>query len=336
MAHISFGLASSHGPLLSTPPEQWELRVQADRNNPAHPFRGGTYTFDELAELRKNENLQQQSRLEERQKRHAACQKAIETLARELKEAAPDILVLIGNDQREIFKESLTPAFSILHGESIDNVPLSEDELARLKPGLAIAHWANVPEEAVTYPCVPELGEHLVESLVENGFDIATMKTLPEGPKGRASLPHAYGYLYRRIMNDVPIPAVPIVLNTFFPPNQPKAARCIALGKAMARAIESWDKDVRVGILMSGGLSHFVIDEDFDGDVLSAMKSNNEARLASIPSHFFRSGTSETKNWITGIGALAGTDLKMKLIDYVPCYRSEAGTGNAMAFATWQ
>ena len=34
-------------------------------------------------------------------------------------------------------------------------------------------------------------------------------------------------------------------------------------------------------------------------------------------------------------GALAATGFKMKLLDYVPCYRSEAGTGNAMAFATW-
>ena len=336
MARISFGLATSHGPLLSTPADQWDLRVEADRNNPAHPFRGGTYTFDELVELRKPENLQQQSSLEERKKRHAACQKAIATLADELKTAAPDVLVLIGNDQREIFKESLTPAFSILHGESVDNVPISKERLDAMKPGLAIAHWANVPEQRVTYPCVPELGEHLVASLVDEGFDIAAMKTLPEGPNGREGLPHAYGFLYRRIMNDVPIPAVPIVLNTFFPPNQPKTARCIALGKAMARAIESWDEDASVGVVMSGGLSHFVIDEEFDADVIAAMNNHNETHLASIPGHFFRSGTSETKNWITGIGALMSTDLKMNLIDYVPCYRSEAGTGNAMAFAVWQ
>ena len=87
---------------------------------------------------------------------------------------------------------------------------------------------------------------------------------------------------------------------------------------------------------MSGGLSHFVIDEAFDKDVLSAMQSNDEDHLSAIPNHFFRSGTSETKNWITGVGALATTDLKMNLIDYVPCYRSEAGTGNSMAFAVWQ
>ena len=336
MARISFGLATSHGPLLSTPPDQWTLRVEADRKNPAHAFRGGTYTFDELVELRRGESLTEQSSLAERQTRHAACQRAIEVLAAELAKAAPDVLLLVGNDQREIFTEALTPAFSILYGDRVQNVAPSPEQLARLKPGLAIAHWANVPDETVTYPCVPELGEHIVESLVEEGFDIAAMKTLPEGPNGRRGLPHAYGFLYRRIMNDVAIPAVPIVLNTFFPPNQPRTARCLALGRAISRAVDAWDEELRVGIVMSGGLSHFVIDEDFDQDVLSAMKSSDEARLASIPGHFFRSGTSETKNWITGIGALAGAGLAMTLVDYVPCYRSEAGTGNAMAFAIWQ
>ena len=335
MAQLSFGLATSHGPLLSTPPDKWDLRVEADRANPTHFFRGGTYTFDELVELRREENLEQQSSLEERHKRHRACQQAIRTLATELKQAAPDVVVLIGNDQREIFTEALTPAFSILYGDSVDNVAPCKEELARLKPGLSIAHWANVPEETATYPCVPELGEHLVSSLVDDGFDIAAMKTLPEGPNGQRGLPHAYGFLYRRIMDDEPIPAVPIVQNTFFPPNQPKPARCLALGAAVGRAIQSWDNDARVAIIMSGGLSHFVIDENFDDDVLDAMKSNDRARLADIPGHFFRSGTSETKNWITGIGALAGTNLEMKLIGYVPCYRSAAGTGNAMAFATW-
>ena len=33
---------------------------------------------------------------------------------------------------------------------------------------------------------------------------------------------------------------------------------------------------------------------------------------------------------------LSETDLHMKLIDYVPSCRSEAGTGCGMAFATWE
>ena len=34
-------------------------------------------------------------------------------------------------------------------------------------------------------------------------------------------------------------------------------------------------------------------------------------------------------------GAMDHVGFEMTLLDYVPCYRTEAGTGNAMAFATW-
>ncbi len=50
----------------------------------------------------------------------------------------------------------------------------------------------------------------------------------------------------------------------------------------------------------------------------------------------FLSVTSETKNWITVAGILAETGLEMNLIDYVPAYRSEGGTGCGMAFASWE
>jgi 3-O-methylgallate 3,4-dioxygenase len=49
----------------------------------------------------------------------------------------------------------------------------------------------------------------------------------------------------------------------------------------------------------------------------------------------FQAGTSEIKNWIVVAGVMAEAGLKMSLVDYVPCYRSEAGTGSAMGFARW-
>ena len=48
-----------------------------------------------------------------------------------------------------------------------------------------------------------------------------------------------------------------------------------------------------------------------------------------------RSGTSEYRNWIVVAGALAESPLSAKVVDYQPCYRSEAGTGCGMAFVTW-
>jgi 3-O-methylgallate 3,4-dioxygenase len=65
------------------------------------------------------------------------------------------------------------------------------------------------------------------------------------------------------------------------------------------------------------------------------MHGGGRAAMAALPESCLQSGTSEIKNWIAVAGAMAERGLKMDVLDYVPCYRSEAGTGNAMAFATW-
>ena len=112
--------------------------------------------------------------------------------------------------------------------------------------------------------------------------------------------------------------------------------RCLELGRALARAITTFDGFKRVALMASGGLTHFVIDEDFDQSVIAAMKSGDEAALASLPENFFKVGTAEIKNWIPVIAAMNAAGLRYHQVDYVPCYRSEAGTGNAMCFAYWQ
>ena len=42
MAKIVLGMGTSHGPMLSTPPDQWDARVPFDKSHKAHPFRGKT------------------------------------------------------------------------------------------------------------------------------------------------------------------------------------------------------------------------------------------------------------------------------------------------------
>jgi 3-O-methylgallate 3,4-dioxygenase len=136
-------------------------------------------------------------------------------------------------------------------------------------------------------------------------------------------------------MRDRVIPNVPVVLNTFYPPNQPRAARCYEFGRALKSAVESWEKDARVAVFGSGGLSHFVIDEEIDRTVIEALKTADMEKLIAIPEDRYQSGTSEVKNWIPLAAIMAECGLEMTLVDYVPCYRSEAGTGNAMGFAYW-
>ena len=52
MAKIVLGMGSSHGPMLSTPPDMWHLRAGADRKNPKHFYRGEMYDFSKLLAAR--------------------------------------------------------------------------------------------------------------------------------------------------------------------------------------------------------------------------------------------------------------------------------------------
>jgi 3-O-methylgallate 3,4-dioxygenase len=79
-----------------------------------------------------------------------------------------------------------------------------------------------------------------------------------------------------------------------------------------------------------------VLDEALDHLVLEALKNGDLGLLSNVSEGVFQAGTSEIKNWITVAGIMAETRLRMDIVDYVPCYRSEAGTGNAMGFAYWK
>src|SRR5690606_4467573 len=119
-------------------------------------------------------------------------------------------------------------------------------------------------EPARNYPVDAALAEHLIRSLNAAEFDVSSASTVREG-QGEG---HAYGFVHRRLMQDPPIPVVPVFINTYYPPNQPTPKRCYALGQAIRRAVEAWPEERRVGILASGGLSHFTVDEDLDSQVI--------------------------------------------------------------------
>lgn len=330
MADIVLGIGSSHGPLLSTPPEQWDLRAKADRENKKHWFRGRTYDYEALLKERAP-GFAKEVEVETRRARHAQCRRAMEVLGRKFKEAAPEAVIILGNDQREFFNAGLTPSITIYRGEKIQNVQhLNEDA-----PGLNIAEPGNSPAEGANYPGATELADHILDSLADENFDLAQSDSTPSGAP-RGGIPHAYGFLYHSILGDTPPPSVPIILNVHFPHNVPKNQRCLDLGHALHRAIKNFKGYKRIAIMASGGLTHFVIDEDFDRQVLAAMEKHDEAALAKMPENIFKVGTAEIKNWFPVIAAMNAEGRKYHQVDYVPCYRSEAGTGNAMAFVYWE
>jgi hypothetical protein len=333
VAQIVLGMATSHGPMLSTPPDQWGQRVVADKANRAHPYQGRTYTFEELVALRAAEGIARQVSPEAWRTRHAACRSALARLAEVFNRVRPDVAVIFGNDQMELFGEENIPAFAVYHGESIENREYDEEHMAKLPPGIAISVPGHIPPGGATYSGHSQLARHIIHSLVGEGFDVAALKRFPEK---HPTIPHAFGFVYRQLMGDRVIPSVPLFTNTFYPPNQPPAARCRQFGLAVLRAVQAWPGEERVALIASGGLSHFVVDEKLDHLVLNALRNCDGNALDAIDESFYQSGSSEIKNWIPLAGAMAGLGWPATVVDYVPCYRSAAGTGNAMGFAYWE
>ncbi len=206
-------------------------------------------------------------------------------------------------------------------------------------PGIALAMAAQYPPEDNIYPVPVDLALAIIDQAIGDEFDVAISATQPTGAKGPIGIGHAFGFICRRILKDRPVPLIPILLNTFFPPNRPTPKRCYEFGASIGRAIAGWNgafANKRVAICASGGISHFVVDEEFDDRMLTAIKNRDTKTIFAEPDSMFWSGTSETKNWIMVAGILSETGLEMNLIDYVPAYRSEGGTGCGMAFASWE
>ena len=330
MAEIVLGIGTSHGPMLVTETELWGTRIPADRAN-LHAWRGERWNFDQLVEARSAEGLDRQVTKDVWDARQKRCQAAIEQLADIFTEARPDVAVIIGNDQMEIFDERLIPAFSVFYGDTITNNEFSAERIAGLPPGIAESVAGYIPPGGAHSAGFPELALKIIEQAMADEFDVAAMKALP-----KPETPHAFGFVFRRIMRDRPIPTVPVLLNTFYPPNQPSARRCYGFGKSLLRAIQGWDSNLRVAVIASGGLTHFVIDEDIDRLFFDTLKSRDIEPIVQLSDAIFQDGTSEIKNWIPLAGAMAELGLEPTVIDYVPCYRSEAGTGNAMGFVHWR
>jgi 3-O-methylgallate 3,4-dioxygenase len=330
MADIVVGVASSHTPQLSSGVDMWHDHAERDRRNPRLLGRDARYhTYDELLPDAPDGVAAELDRGVWDAK-YARCQDAIARLARSLGDARPDIAVIIGDDQRELFLDDGIPAFACFTGRQIIDHKPSEDEFARIPAGIRAAYWAVHHDAPATHQVQADLGLHIATELTRADFDITV---LTEQPRGR-SLGHAFTFPRYRLGLGPDIPIVPLFVNTYYQPNVPSAARAHAFGRAVARAVACWPGAGRVAVIASGGLSHFVIDESLDRGVLAGIAAGDEAALAGVSRDQLRSGNSEILNWIAAAGALAG--LRATVLDYVPGYRTPAGTGAGMAFARWE
>lgn len=329
MARIVYGFGASHTPMLTLEGKRWSERAADDMRNSALNTSDGRFiSYDQLVRERGTpySAVATEARFLEIE---GASQRALDRIAGEIEAAEPDVMVIIGDDQEELFSAANMPAISIFYGERLAMHPF---EITASSPS-----WLGAVTKGYAMDAAHEFAGHaplaldLIRGLIERDVDVGVSARVDDPAK--AGFGHAYGFLIARLFPQKPIPVVPILLNTYYPPNQMTARRCHDIGRALRTAIEASPLDLKVAVAASGGLSHFVVDEALDRQVLDALQGRDAQTLRAIPQAALNSGSSEIRNWIMAAAALDAIPLRWS--EYYPARRTPAGTGTGIAFAAW-
>lgn len=330
MAEIVLGIGSSHSPILTLPAAEWSPRAQADYANPALNLSDGRLVnYDELlAEV--GPAYEDVVSVQELERKAAICQASLDRLGDAIEAAAPDVVIIVGDDQEELFSSANQPAISIFYGDEVvtSNKYGAED----LPDWLRVVGREYLMDQPHVIRGAPDFARRLIAGLLDRDVDISVCNRVIDATE--AGFGHAYGFIVNRLMRGADTPVVPLLLNTYYPPNVLGAARCHDIGRALRAAIEAAPETLKVAIVASGGLSHFIVDQELDRRVIKGLERGHGDLLRSLPRGALNSGSSEILNWVLTAGAVEG--LPLSWCEYVPIYRTPAGTGIGASFAVWR
>jgi hypothetical protein len=273
-----------------------------------------------------------------------AVRAGFDEIARRLRAARPDVVLLVGSDHFQSFFLDNMPAFCLGVG------------------GRCVGHGdGGLPRYQLA---VHEgLARGLLDGLVEAGFDLAFARDMP--------LDHAFMTPVHMIFPQADLPIVPLFQNCAAPP-LPTVDRCLQLGGAIRRVLASVEPGLRVALIGTGGLSHAVplldwrsldddpvgrdwlafmsagrqgadpqvqqriadevvrwsrdglgrISEDFDRELIAWMQAGEYGRLAGLDAATVArrggNGAQEIRNWATVMGAVPGTRATLLFYEAVP------------------
>jgi len=329
MARIVLGLAASHTPMLTLEGKRWNERAAEDLKNGSLNLSDGRFvSYEELAQ----ENGAPYGAIATEEKFleiEAASQKALDHMADRLETTAPDSVIIVGDDQAELFSLANMPAISIFYGSEILTherhlTPQTPNWMEPVMKGYAM-------DKVHSFAGAPDLAFELVRGLIDNDVDVGAAAKVEDPYK--AGFGHAYGFIIERLFRGRSIPVVPVLLNTYYPPNAPTARRAYQVGQKIGRLLAESNSVGKVAVIASGGLSHFVVDEKLDRKVLNAIRNKDVRVLTSLKRGELNSGSSEILNWVMVAGICE--QLTSDWSEYYPGYRTPAGTGTGMGFATW-
>ncbi|MEM7283041.1 MAG: class III extradiol dioxygenase subunit beta [Pseudomonadota bacterium] len=178
----------------------------------------------------------------------------------------PDVVFLVYNDHATAFDMKFIPTFAIGCGERF---------------GIADEGWGARPVPEVHGH--PDLAWHISQSVIQEDFDLTIINEM--------EVDHGLSVPLSLMFNqpsEWPCLVIPFAVNVvLYPP--PSGRRCYQIGKAIRRAVESFDEDLNVQIWGTGGMSHQLqgpraglINKDFDADFMERLVTEPE-KLSDMP-----------------------------------------------------
>lgn len=206
----------------------------------------------------------------------------------------PDLMIVLYNDHMNRFFFDAYPTFALGVG---DRHPLADE-------GWGKRDFPEIPGDS-------DFGWHLARSLVADEFDPTICQEILIDHGILSILPLLWEAPW-------PAPIIPLAVNVIQHP-LPTARRLYKLGQAIKRGVESYEKDIRVVVMGTGGLSHQLhgerfglVNPEWDNHFLDLIERDPEA-LAEISHHeYMERGGAESVEMIMWLGMRAALGEKVR------------------------
>ncbi len=223
-----------------------------------------------------------------------------------LRELRPDVCIMVYNDHGADFFFDKYPTFAV---GCADSYAIADE-------GFGVRPLPPIRGDV-------EFSQHLCRSLVYDEFDITVCQEMAV----------EHGFLVPMHLcfdageDGWPVAAVPVEVNVLQHP-LPTARRCWRLGQAIRRAVDSYDQDIKVAIIGTGGMSHQLTGPNFgamnpdeDLDFLERIESDPESLAGlthqAMMEKFGVEGI-ELIMWLVMRGALSGGAKRVHRNYYAP------------------
>ena len=227
-------------------------------------------------------------------------------------EQKPDVVILVYNDHASAFSLEMIPTFAIGCAEQFQ--PADEG-------------WG--PRQVPVVHGHPELAWHIAQSTILDEFDMTIVNKMDVDHGLTVPLSLLFGQPL-----EWPCKVIPLAVNVVqYPP--PTGNRCYQLGKAIRRAVESFDADLKVMVFGTGGMSHQLqgqraglINREFDTAFLDALTADPEGLAKKPHIDYVREAGSEGIElvmWLIMRGALNAEVHEVHRHYHVPASNTAVG-----------